>query len=153
MASIPSCRGHQLHGFFRVFHSVFHLNWVGFWRHRFSENSDGLMKSFILGVCSVFFIVHTLFLPIITDDEFYGLGDIPLLSDESLIRAQRSLRRNKELSILITIGIYALNIIDANVDAHLLQYNMDKNLAVHPFINFDTPESSAQLGLSINYNF
>ena len=88
-----------------------------------------------------------------TDDEFYGLGDIPLLSDESLIRAQRSLRRNKELSILITIGIYALNIIDANVDAHLLQYNMDKNLAVHPFINFDTPESSAQLGLSINYNF
>jgi hypothetical protein len=60
---------------------------------------------------------------------------------------------HKELSILITIGIYALNIIDANVDAHLLQYNMDKNLAVHPFINFDTPESSAQLGLSINYNF
>jgi hypothetical protein len=30
---------------------------------------------------------------------------------------------------------------------------MDKNLAVNPFINFETPESSAQLGLSINYNF
>ena len=88
-----------------------------------------------------------------TDDEFYGIGTMPLLSDDALIRAQRTLRRNKELSLLITIGLYALNIIDANVDAHLLQYNVDKNLAVNPFIDFDTPDTSAQLGLSINFNF
>lgn len=88
-----------------------------------------------------------------TDDEFYGEGTIPLLSNESLIRAQQTLRRNKELSLLITIGLYALNIIDANVDAHLLQYNVDKNLAVNPFIDFNTPDTSAQLGLSINFNF
>lgn len=88
-----------------------------------------------------------------TDDEFYGQELIPLLSNEALIRAQKTLRRNKELSLLITIGLYALNIIDANVDAHLLQYNMDKNLAVNPFIDFDTPDTSAQLGLSINFNF
>ena len=87
------------------------------------------------------------------DDEFYGEGDIPLLSDDALIRAQQTLRRNKELSLLITIGLYALNIIDANVDAHLLQYNVDKNLAVNPFVDFDTPDTSAQLGLSINFNF
>jgi hypothetical protein len=88
-----------------------------------------------------------------TDDEFYGEGSIPLLSNEALIRAQQTLRRNKELSLLITIGLYALNIIDANVDAHLLQYNVDKNLAVNPFVDFDTPDTSAQLGLSINFNF
>ena len=88
-----------------------------------------------------------------TDDEFYGFGNIPLLSNEALIRAQKTLRRNKELSLLITVGLYALNIIDANVDAHLLQYNMDKNLAINPFIDFDTPDTSAQLGLSINFNF
>ena len=87
------------------------------------------------------------------DDEFYGIGDIPLLSNEALIRAQRTIKRNKELSLLITIGLYALNIIDANVDAHLLQYNVDQNLAVNPFIDFDTPDTSAQLGLSINFNF
>lgn len=87
------------------------------------------------------------------DDEFYGEGTTPLLSDDSLIRAQQTLRRNKELSLLITVGLYALNIIDANVDAHLLQYNVDKNLAVNPFIDFDTPDTSAQLGLSINFNF
>lgn len=88
-----------------------------------------------------------------TDDEFYGEGTIPLLSNDALIRAQQTLRRNKELSLLITIGLYALNIIDANVDSHLLQYNVDKNLAVNPFIDFDTPDISAQLGLSINFNF
>ena len=78
---------------------------------------------------------------------------IPLLSNDALIRAQQTLRRNKELSLLITIGLYALNIIDANVDAHLLQYNVDKNLAVNPFVDFDTPDTSAQLGVSINFNF
>ena len=88
-----------------------------------------------------------------TDDEFYGEGSIPLLSNEALIRAQQTLRRNKELSLLISIGLYALNIIDANVDAHLLQYNMDQNLAINPFIDFDTPDTSAQLGLSLNFKF
>ena len=88
-----------------------------------------------------------------TDDEFYGNSNIPLLSNESLIRAQRTLKRNKELSLLITIGLYALNIIDANVDAHLLQYNMDQNLAINPFIDFDTPDTSAQLGLSLYFKF
>ena len=75
------------------------------------------------------------------------------MSDQALIRAQQTLRRNKELSLLITIGLYALNILEANVDAHLLQYNVDTNLAVKPYIDFDTPNNSAQLGLSLNINF
>ena len=88
-----------------------------------------------------------------TDDEFYGLNITPILSNEALIRAQEALRRNKELSLLITIGLYALNIIDANVDAHLLQYNMDTNLAMKPYLDFDTPDNSVQLGLSLNIKF
>ena len=83
-----------------------------------------------------------------SSDPLYGK-----LSTESVIRGQKFYQKNRDLSVLITAGLYILNIVEANVDAHLLQYNMDKNLAVHPFINFDTPESSAQLGLSINYNF
>ena len=88
-----------------------------------------------------------------TDDEFYGVGTTPILSNDALIRAQKTLRRNKELSLLITIGLYALNIIDANVDAHLLQYNVDTNLAVNPYLDFDSPDSSAQIGLSLNIKF
>ena len=87
------------------------------------------------------------------DDEFYGLGTTPILSNEALIRAQQTLRRNKELSLLITIGLYALNILEANVDAHLLQYNVDNNLAIKPYIDFETPENSAQIGLTLNINF
>ena len=88
-----------------------------------------------------------------TDDEFYGPGDTPFLSDEALIRAQRTLKRNKELSMLVTVGLYVLNIIEANVDAHLLQYNLDENLALKPFIDFNNPNYTTQIGLSLNINF
>ncbi|MDA8531472.1 DUF5683 domain-containing protein [Flavobacteriaceae bacterium] len=88
-----------------------------------------------------------------TDDEFYGSGDTPFLSDEALIRAQRTLKRNKELSMLVTIGLYVLNIIEANVDAHLLQYNLDENLALKPFIDFNNPNYTTQIGLSLNIKF
>jgi len=57
------------------------------------------------------------------------------------------------LSLLITIGLYALNILEANVDAHLLQYNVDNNLAIKPYLEFETPENSAQFGLTLNINF
>lgn len=88
-----------------------------------------------------------------TDDEFYGPGSTPFLSDDALIRAQRTLKRNKEMAILITVGLYVLNIIDANVDAHLIQYNMDENLVLEPFIDFNNPNYNAQLGLSLNLKF
>ena len=88
-----------------------------------------------------------------TDDEFYGSGSSPNISNDGLIRAQRTLRRNKELSLLITIGIYALNIIDANVDAHLLQYNVDDNLALKPHFNFNEFDATTNLGLTLNFKF
>ena len=82
------------------------------------------------------------------DDEFFGR-----VSDDGLIRAQRQFRRNKELSLLVTIGLYALNIIDANVDAHLLQYNVDENLAIRPHFQFNEMEQSTDLGLTLNFKF
>lgn len=93
------------------------------------------------------------------DDEFWGTdinGDplsTPQISDDALIRAQNSLRRNRELSLLITVGLYALNIIDANVDAHLLQYNVDDNLALKPHFKFNEMDATTNLGLTLNFNF
>lgn len=83
-----------------------------------------------------------------TDDEFF-----PRVTDEGLVRAQKTIKRNKELSLLITIGIYALNIIDANVDAHLLQYNMDQNLVLQPHFQYNEKENSTDLGLTLNFKF
>ncbi len=82
------------------------------------------------------------------NDEFFGR-----VTTEGLLRAQKTLKQNKELSILITIGIYALNIIDANVDAHLLQYNMDENLALKPHFQYNEQENSSDLGLTLNFKF
>ena len=83
-----------------------------------------------------------------TDDEFYGN-----ISNDALIRAQKTLRRNTEVSLLVTIGIYALNIIDANVDAHLLQFNVDENLAIKPHFNFNELDASTNLGLTLGFKF
>ncbi|WP_027125526.1 DUF5683 domain-containing protein [Gelidibacter mesophilus] len=88
-----------------------------------------------------------------TNDEFYGDGAAPRVSTDGLIRAQNTLRRNKELSLLITIGIYALQIIDANVDAHLLQYNLDENLALKPHFQYNEQEQSTNLGMTLNFKF
>jgi len=81
-------------------------------------------------------------------DEFFNI-----ITDDGLIRAQDQLRRNKEVSLLITIGIYALNIIDANVDAHLLQYNIDDNLSLSPHYKFNELEATSDLGLTLNFKF
>ncbi|MEZ4856478.1 MAG: DUF5683 domain-containing protein [Gelidibacter sp.] len=87
-------------------------------------------------------------------DEFYGpISGSPRVSNDGLIRAQRTLRRNRELSLLITFGLYALNIIDANVDAHLLQYNIDENLTFKPHFQYNEKENASDLGLTLNYKF
>jgi len=88
-----------------------------------------------------------------TDDEFWGTGTSPAISNDALIRAQQTLRRNKDLSLLLTILAYTLNIVDANVDAHLLQFNVDDNLAIKPNLQFDNFDASSNLGLSVNFKF
>lgn len=94
-----------------------------------------------------------------SDDEFWGADSegnpfaTPSISNDGLIRAQRTLRRNKEISLLVTIGIYALNIIDANVDAHLLQYNVNDNLALKPHFNINELDAKTNLGLTLNFKF
>ena len=62
----------------------------------------------------------------------------------------RLAKRNKELSILVTVGLYILNIIDANVDAHLLQYNLDDNLTLEPKINYNEVLNKSNFGISLN---
>jgi hypothetical protein len=81
------------------------------------------------------------------DDEF------PRVTLDGLQRAQKTLKQNKELSLLITFGIYALNVIDANVDAHLLQFNVDENLALSPHFQYNEKENATDLGLTLNFKF
>ncbi len=94
-----------------------------------------------------------------TDDECYG-EDVdgnplaaPRVTLDGLQRAPERARRNKDVSLLVTIGIYALNIVDANVDAHLLQYNVDENLSFRPHVKYNQLENMSDYGLTLNFNF
>ena len=93
-----------------------------------------------------------------TNDEFYfdSQGNklsIPRVTDEGLERGQKFYRRNKEVSLLVLMGIYILNIIDANVDAHLIQYNIDENLSLAPHFKINKIDTTSNLGLTLNFNF
>jgi len=82
------------------------------------------------------------------DDEFFNRVTL-----DGLQRAQKFFRKNKEVSLLVTIGIYALNIIDANVDAHLLQYNVNENLTLVPHFKVNELDAKSDVGLTLNFKF
>lgn len=75
------------------------------------------------------------------------------LSTESVIRGQKFYQKNRDLSILITAGLYILNIIDANVDAHLLQYNVSDELTLRPQLNQNFLTNKHEVGLCLSYQF
>lgn len=83
-----------------------------------------------------------------TDDEFY-----PQYSNQTLINAQRQFQRNRDLSLLITVGLYALNIVEANVDAHLKQFNVDDNLTVRPTFFPNDIDNRQNVGVKIHFSF
>ena len=74
-------------------------------------------------------------------------------SDDWVIRGQKFHQRNRDLSALITAGIYIFNIIDANVDAHLMQFNVNDNLSVKPDLNQNEIDYKYNYGLTLTYNF
>ena len=74
-------------------------------------------------------------------------------SDDWVIRGQKFHQRNRDLSALITAGIYILNIVDANVDAHLMQFNVNDNLSVKPDLNQNEIDYKYNYGLTFTYNF
>lgn len=53
----------------------------------------------------------------------------------------------------MTLAFYALNILDANVDAALIQFNVNENLSVKPVIYPNDVTLKTNLGLTLNYNF
>ena len=82
------------------------------------------------------------------DDEFFGV-----VTDNGLIEAQRFYQKNKEISLLVTVGVYILNIVDANVTAHLRQFNVNEDLSFEPEFEFNELTGKTNLGLSLNYRF
>lgn len=93
------------------------------------------------------------------DDEFYDInGDgvipgTPDVSDDALRDAQEYYQQNRDLSLLITIGLYALNIIDANVTAHLKQFNVSDKLALKPYYEYNQIDYTPNYGMRLSLSF
>lgn len=79
-------------------------------------------------------------------DQFAGV-----FSDDVLIRAQRNFGRQRDLALMATVGLYVLNIIDANVDAHLKQFNVDDNLSLSPEFSLDPTTFRPVVGLTFQW--
>jgi len=87
-----------------------------------------------------------------TDDEFYGDGTTPIISDDRLIDAQRSAQKNKDVSIIVALAFYLVNIIDANVDAHLKQYDVSEDLTLEPNFEINNINARPNYGLALKFN-
>lgn len=80
-------------------------------------------------------------------------NNFDFLRDDVLQRAQRNYQRQRDLTMLITIGLYVLNIIDANVDAHLKQFNVNDNLTLAPQVYQNPLDLKVNMGMQLSFRF
>ncbi|KAA6303462.1 MAG: hypothetical protein EZS26_000013 [Candidatus Ordinivivax streblomastigis] len=73
----------------------------------------------------------------------------------NLKRAKDFHRRNRDLSIIVTVGLYALCMIDAYVDAQLFEFDMsdDLSMKIDPVIFEPSPVQARSFGLQCSIWF
>jgi len=82
-----------------------------------------------------------------TVDEF-----TTLYTEDNLLDLKNYYRRNRDLTIIITVAVYVLNVLDAYVDAHLFYFNVNDNLSlrVTPDFRFDQ-QMRNYTGIQLNF--
>ena len=70
-----------------------------------------------------------------------------------LLRRQDYYRRNRDLLVILTIGFYGLNIIDASVDAHFFNWDISDDLALQwqPTLNQINNKNFLALNCTIRF--
>lgn len=83
-------------------------------------------------------------------DEFRGA-----YSSTFLKNLKDSYRRNRDLCIILTAGVYLLQIIDAHVDAHLQDYDISDDLTmnVEPYFDYTAVGSKPAIGFNMSLKF
>ena len=78
----------------------------------------------------------------------------PNLTDGTVQSMRNYHRRNRDICILAYVGLYTLNIIDANVDAHLQEFKINKDLSLgwQPTIAL-LPNQGIRSGLHLTLTF
>jgi hypothetical protein len=81
-----------------------------------------------------------------TDFEYAGL------TDETVRSERQRFLRYRDISILALIATYALNIIDANVDAHLFAFDVDDDLSFRWQPSYSPTLRRPAVGFTLTYN-
>lgn len=81
-------------------------------------------------------------------------SQFPSLNREALVRNVDYWRQNRDLTILLLAAIYALNLIDANVDAHLSGFDISDDISMKIEPNVGTFAASGNtMGVSLKFQF
>ena len=83
-------------------------------------------------------------------DEFRGAYSATFLKN-----LKDSYRRNRDLCIILTAGVYLLNILDAHVDAHLQDYDISDDLTMNlePYFDYTTVGTLPVYGVNMSFKF
>jgi hypothetical protein len=80
-------------------------------------------------------------------DEFSNL-DISALE-----RGIRDFKKDRDLSLFVGIGLYILNVLEANIDAHLPDKKIDTNLSFKPNIYYNQYTNNVNYGIGVTFRF
>ena len=83
-------------------------------------------------------------------DEFRGAYSATFLKN-----LKDSYRRNRDLCIILTAGVYLLQILDAHVDAHLQDYDISDDLSMNlePYFDYTTVGTQPVYGVNMCFKF
>lgn len=89
----------------------------------------------------------------VSKDEFNGRYSASYLKN-----LRDAYRRNRDLSIILTAAVYAFQVVDAHVDAHLKDFDVSDNLTVslQPMFDYQylpVRGSDAVYGVNLNFTF
>ena len=75
------------------------------------------------------------------------------LDINALERGINGYKKQRDLWLFITIGIYILNVVDANVDAHLPKKEINTNLTYQPSFIINPVTNKMTYGTALTFNF
>lgn len=83
------------------------------------------------------------------DDEYITL--IP--QNDKILKGMDFHKNYRDMSFIFIVGTYMLNILEANVSAHLMQFNVNNDLSLKPLIDFEPVSKNETIGFSLKFKF
>jgi hypothetical protein len=125
-----------------------------YWKIPIVYGGLGALGYFITFNASQYNVYRNAYLAKIDDDP-NTIDIYPNASEEGILAVINQYRRTRDMLIAGAVLVYALNIIDASVDAHLFEFDVsnDLSLKIEPIIAPDFSTGSAYKGFGIKLRF